>query len=110
MNSRMDPVILQTGTRVAQLEPVEGLTIGSILAAKEKGCHPDLDTTSSWSRQGLILVQQWELLEIHDKLLRQRFHHPEGNRSRFQLLVPTVLQKILGCVHRGGVSRHSGQH
>ena len=89
-----------------QQDPV----IGPILAAKEKGSRPDSDTTSSWSREGQILVQQWEQLEIHDQLLWRRFHHPDGIQSHLQLIVPTTLRhKILDNTHGGAVSGHFGQ-
>ena len=91
-----------------QQDPV----IGPILAAKEKGSRPDSDTTPSWSREGQILVQQWEQLEIHDQLqlLWRRFHHPDGIQSHLQLVVPTTLRhKILDNTHGGAVSGHFGQ-
>ena len=84
--------------------------ISPVLAAKEVNKRPDPDTTATWSKDGRILLQQWEQLEIQDGLLWRRFHHPEGNRSHLQLVVPTSLrQQVLEQVHGGVVSGHLGQ-
>ena len=91
------------GTYNAQLSDPH---VGFVL----KAMYPEPASVTSTSRECQILLQQWDQLEIHDKLLWRRFHHSVYNSSHLQLIVPVSLRKkILQELHAGVVSGHLGQ-
>ena len=83
--------------------------VGFVLKAKASDTYPEPASVTSKSRECQILLQQWDQLEIHDKLLWRRFHHSVDNSSHLQLIVPVSLRKILQELHAGVVSGHLGQ-
>ena len=79
--------------------------IGPILKAKENGnTVPNSDSSASLSRESHILLQQWDQLEVHDKVLWRRFHNSDGTGSH---LAPVFVNRY--CIHAGEISGRFGR-
>ena len=92
--------------RDAQLvDPV----LGPLLRGKEAGRKPSADKLGSVSRSSRRLLQIWDPLIVHSRVLTRRFKTPEGSSNISQTIVLEALQKeLLAVLHEGTLGGHLG--
>ena len=104
------PVLQQYSLENLRQKQLSDATIGYVLQALELNSKPSATSIQGCAPATRRLIQLWDQLEVHDRLLYHHFVDMSTEKSHLQVIVPACFCKeVLQELHAGVVGGQLGQ-